>query len=206
MSNVFGYIYSDKKIKDKRDYIEYINDLSEYDASKPLLIIGIENARNFSDKFSILNRKLDDNIFWTFSKTENREEYEKDINRFYDYTISNILSNVKYFYVNFIKLKYNKIKRFLNMMYDNCNKTIYINNKMAYIKYNEDIFGISFDVLEYCGIQRKKVVDKIIKSRKFKIIFENWEMLNDLKEKYSSNTSDIPFLMLNGIETKNREL
>ena len=196
MSNVFGYIYSDKKIRDKKEYIEYINDLSDYDASKPLLIIGIENARSFSDKFSILNKKLDKNIFWTFSRTENREEYNKDIDSFYKYTISIALSNIRYFYINFIKLKYGKIKKFLNMMYDNTKKCVYINKKMAYIRYNDDIFGISFDILEYCGIKRDKIVNKIIKSKKFKIIFENKEILDKINEICISTHLNIPLLML----------
>lgn len=196
MPNHFGCVYSTKKTKDKKDYIEYIDDLSEYDASKPLLIIGVENARSFSDKFSILNKKLDKNIFWTFSPTENREEYNKDINTFYHYAISSALSNIKYFYINFIKLKYNRIKKFLNMMYDKNSKCAYINNKMLYIRYKDDIFGLSFDVLEYCGIKRKKIIDKIIKSNKFKILFENKETLDKINEMYSSNKSKIPLLML----------
>lgn len=193
--NVIGYIYSNKKIKGINKYISIINDLSEYDNSKPLLIIGLENARKYYDKFSILNKRISENVFWTFSKNENREDYDNDIKNFNKYVISNISNQFKYYYVNFIGISLKRIKHFINMMNDNTMKYAYINNSMAYIMYGNDVFGISFDILNYCGIKRDKIIDRIIKNKKIKIQFENKEIRDKITYEYNGNNKIMPYLM-----------
>jgi len=192
---VLGYIYSNKNIKGINKYISLINDISDYNGDKPLLIIGLENARKYSAKFSILNKRISQNVFWTFDKSENREDYDNDINKFHKFVISNISSQIKYYYVNFIGISLKRIKHFINMMNDNTMKYAYINNSMAYIMYGSDVFGISFDILDYCGISRDKIIDKIIKNKKIRIQFENKEIRDKIKYEYNGNNKIIPYLI-----------
>ena len=112
-----GYIVSTSKIKGLDDFVGLVNDVSLADPTKPILIVGLENAKKYSDNFSILNKKLSENVFWTFKKTEKREFYERDVEEFSKYIIQNVLNTIKYYYINIITLRYSKIKRLYNILF-----------------------------------------------------------------------------------------
>jgi hypothetical protein len=81
-----AYVLSDNKINGLRPYVELINDIELYDQRKPLLIVGMANAKKFAgDKFSILNRQISEKVFWTFKRTERRQDFENDLILFYLY-------------------------------------------------------------------------------------------------------------------------
>ena len=104
----FGYIVSKAKISDLKGFVEQVDDISLADSTKPILIVGYNNAKKIArekDKeFDILNKSLDKNIFWTFKKTESKIDFEKDIIKFYNYIINNIIYNINYYYINIYKL------------------------------------------------------------------------------------------------------
>ena len=88
-----GYILTKNKVNNIVDFVSVIKDISEIDdTTKPLLIVGLHNAKIYSKNFSILNKKIDNNIFWTFGKTERRVDYEKDLESFYTFVINKNLS------------------------------------------------------------------------------------------------------------------
>ena len=79
--------------------------LSNIDKTLPTLIIGLQNAKKEINDFNILNKKYDnDMLWWTFSKTERRSDHDKDIIDFHNYCISNIVNNIKYYYINYVNL------------------------------------------------------------------------------------------------------
>jgi len=148
-----GYIVTDKKINNIKDFVEVVNDISLTDSTKPVLLVGIETAKKNIENFSILNKKVNDNLFWTFRKTEKRVDFENDINYFYNYIINNITKDIKYYYINILNLKYNKIKKLYNILFSGEKKYIYISNNMLYILYNGSVLGISILVLEYINLE-----------------------------------------------------
>ena len=99
-----GYIVSDKKINNVKGFVEVVNDISLADTTKPVLLVGLENAKKNINNFSILNKKANDNLFWTIKKTEKRVDFENDIDYFYNYIINNISRNIKYYYINILAL------------------------------------------------------------------------------------------------------
>ena len=56
--------------------------MSLLDSDLPKLIIGLELSKRHIDNFSIIEKKANDNLYWTFKKTEKRNDYEKDLNNF----------------------------------------------------------------------------------------------------------------------------
>lgn len=161
--NPLGYIVSNRRLRNTRSYIKVVKDISLVDdMSKPILIIGLKNAKSYSKDFSILNKKISENVYWTFDKTEKREIFEKDLDNFHKHVIFNIIKILNYYYINIIKLNYTSIKKIYNIIFSSDKKYIYINKDMVYILYNSNnILGISLNILEYCGIQKKKVIDKL---------------------------------------------
>lgn len=100
--------------------------INDIDSTKPTLIIGWEEVKSIYGKdISILEKQINEKVFWTFDKTERRNDYEKDINAFYYFIIKDLIKNVKYSFINVITAQYSLIKRFLNFVKGNKTKYIY---------------------------------------------------------------------------------
>lgn len=167
-----GYIVTDKRLTKIDGFVEQVNDITLADSTKPILVVGWKNAKKYSGYKSILDKSLGDNVYWTFSRSESRAYFEQDIEKFYDIIYNNILNNINYIYVDICKLRYNKIKKLYNIIFSKDVKSIYISNNLVYIPYEGKILGVSLDVLEYCGIKKDKVVNKI-KSNPSNIVYED---------------------------------
>ena len=182
-----GYIVSKRKINNAEDYVGVVDDVSKVeDPTKPIIIIGLEEAKKVSPNFSILNKMLDIDVFWTFGKTERRVDYERDLDKFYDYVLNKSIENIKYYYINILTIKYNKIKKLLNIINSKEKKYIYTSNDMIYIYYNNNILGISLKILKYININIKKIY-KILYSNKNNIIYNNDSFLTSKMRKVINN-------------------
>lgn len=182
-----GYIVSKRKINNAVDFVGVVDDVSKVeDPTKPFIIIGLEEAKKNSPNFSILNKMLDIDVFWTFGKTERRVDYERDLDKFYDYVLNKSIENIKYYYINILTIKYNKIKKLLNIINSKEKKYIYTSNDMIYIYYNNNILGISLKILKYININIKKIY-KILYSNKNNIIYNNDSFLTSKMRKVINN-------------------
>lgn len=168
----FGYIVADRKITNIKGFVGFANDLSTVDSTKPVLVVGIKKAKEIlGDKFNILDKRISDSVYWTFSKTEKRSDFEDDILKFYQSCINNIINSTKYYYINIFKLKYSKIKKLYSILFSKEKKYIYINSNMLYFYYNGNVFGLSLRILNYCGINANKVIGRI-KSNAENVIYD----------------------------------
>ena len=190
-----GYIVSDKKINNIKDFVGVVDDISLADPTKPVLLVGIENAKKNIDNFSILDKKVNDKLFWTFKKTEKRVDFENDLNYFYNYIIYNITSNIKYYYINILKLKYNKIKKLYNILFSGGKKYIYISNNMLYILYNGSVLGISISILEYIKIDIKKFFKKLYSNENNIICTNASNCVKSIKAEIGNKKYVIPYFM-----------
>ena len=191
-----GYIVTDRKINGVKDFVGVVNDISLADPTKPVLIVGIKLAKKYIDNFSILDKKVNDKLFWTFKKTEKREDFENDINNFYNYIIYNISNNIKYYYINILKLKYNKIKKLYNIIFSSEKKYIYISNNMMYFLHNEkDVFGISISILEFLNIDIKKLFKKIYSNENNIICTNMSNCVKSIKTEIGNKKYVVPYFM-----------
>ena len=169
---ILGYIVTDRKLKGIDGFVEQVNDVSLADSTKPILVVGWKNAKNYDGYTSILEKQLGDNIYWTFSKSESRSEFEEDLQTFYSIIYNNILNNINYYYIDIFKLKYNKLKKLYSILSSREDKNIYISNGVVYILHESSVLGLSLTVLEYCGIKTEKVLQRI-KSNPNNNVFED---------------------------------
>lgn len=190
-----GYIVTDRKINNVKDFVGVVNDISLAGPTKPILIVGIENAKKNIENFSILDKKVNDKLFWTFKKTENRVDFEHDINYFYNYIINNISSNIKYYYINILKLKYNKLKKLYNILFSGEKKYIYISNNMLYILYNGSVLGISISILEYIKIDLKKFFKRLYSNKDNIICTNASDCVRSIKAEIGNKKYVIPYFM-----------
>lgn len=190
-----GYIVSDKKINNVKGFVEVVNDISLADTTKPVLLVGLENAKKNIKNFSILDKKVNDNLFWTFKKTEKRVDFENDIDYFYNYIINNISRNIKYYYINILKLKYNKIKKLYNILFSGERKYIYISNNMLYLLYNGSVLGISISILEYINVDTKKFFRKLYSNENNIICTNASDCVKSIKSEVGNKKYVIPYFM-----------
>jgi len=188
---ILGYIVSDKMIKNVDGFVAQVDDISLADVTKPILIVGWKNAKKDPRYKSILDKQLDENVFWTFSKSESRADFEEDLKIFYNYIYNNILNNIIYNNINIFKLKYNKIKKLFNIIK---NKNIYLNNNILYIPHEGNILGLSLSILEYCKVPKEKVLKKV-KELGGNIIEENNKLIFKLSKQLGNKKYAIPYFI-----------
>ena len=91
-----GYIISKRTIKEKVNFVEVVDNIEKIDdPTKPFIIIGMNEAKKLVDDFNALEKQLDEDVFWTFSKTERRVDYERDLENFYDYILEGYYQRLK---------------------------------------------------------------------------------------------------------------
>ena len=191
-----GYIVTDRKINGVKGFVEVVNDFSLAGPTKPILIVGSELAKKHVKNFSLLDRRNNENIFWTFKKTERRVDFEHDIYYFYNYIINNIIDNIKYYYINIFKLKYNKLKKLYNILFSGDRKYIYISNDMIYLLYNKNnIIGISLSILEYAGIKKEKILKKLYSNNNNTICTDISECVKLIKTEIGNKKYVVPYFM-----------
>lgn len=191
-----GSIVSKRKIKDVVGFVEVVDDIKEVSGqTNPILVVGLNEAKKIASNFSILDKKIDDNVFWTFGKTEKRDDYEKDIKKFYEYVLNKVVTDVKYYYVNLLTINFSKAKALLNIIYNDTIKYIYINNNIIYIYYNNYILGISLDIAEYMGIKRDKIISRIISNKCNKITYTDSFLDINMRKVINNKKYVVPYFM-----------
>ena len=154
-----GYIVYKGKIKNILPCIKVVSSFRLIeDKLKPTLIIGLEEAKKHTSSFSILNKKLSDNLFWTFGKREKKEHFDKDIEHFQIFVLKNACYDIKYYYFNILSCKLFKIKSLLHIIKCENGNIFYIGDKMLYMYRENYVLGISIDILSYIGIDLNRVL------------------------------------------------
>lgn len=192
---ILGYIVTEKKLKNIDGFVEQVDDISLADTTKPILIVGWKKAKEHPKYSTILEKHLDENVYWTFSKSESRSDFEDDLRIFYNIIYNNILNNISYYYINIYKLKYSDLKKLYNIILISGKvKNIYLSKSLLYIPYESTILGISLSVLEYCGVPTDKVLNKI-KSKGINIIEDNGKFIFKLSKQLGNNKYAIPYFI-----------
>lgn len=173
-----GYIISKRVLKESVDFVEVVkNEEQVGDPTKPILIVGYEAVKKMNIPFSILDKKLDIDMFWTFSKTENRSEYERDLKKFYEYTLNTTIKDIKYYYLDIYTLDLDHIKKLITILDSEDTKYIFINRGMIYIYYQNYVMGISLEMASYKGLDAKKIIRRLHKNPR-NVVFTNDDFLN----------------------------
>ena len=170
MKKIGNVIVSSPNYKVEDCYNKFLS-LSNVDNDLPTMIIGLENAKKYIEGFSIFKKEYWNNmLWWTFSKTEKRSDYDKDMQKFYEVCINNIINNIKYHNININELTYSKIKKLIKYIKNNNKKIYYIdNNKFVFIydiEKTNNIYGISLNTCAFYGINKEKILKLIVSNSK----------------------------------------
>lgn len=173
---ILGYIVTEKKLSGVYGFVKQVTDISDADLTKPTLIVGWNLAKQF-DGYNILDRRISENMFWTFTRTENRSILETDLVKFYDFVKNKSISDCKYEFVSIFHIGFGKAKKLVNILNSKNKRNIYISNDILYFMYGETIIGISLVELEYCKINPEKILKRIDENANLKTFSSNdWKI------------------------------
>lgn len=188
--------------------IDYFNRVEYLDSIKndlPTIVIGWAETKRIigEDNVSILHKKINESLYWTFSQKERKVDFEVDINDFKNKCLIEIESKINYIYVDVLHNSKRKIKKILRKITDIKNIYTYINNKnMLYIYGDNLVFGIDLNICEFIGIKKNKILDKV--NSISDVTLQQNEIFNICKDIITNNREKIiPYIYYNGTNNKN---
>lgn len=193
---MIGRVYTNVKSFKTLQFIEQYR-FDEYieDNNIPTLLIGKKELNDRGYNLSVLNRQIDKNLYWTYTKMEKRNIHEQDINLFYNLVFKKICGDIKYFNINVYMMSYSVIKNIIDTLLDgNIYKCIYIQKNHVFIYYNNKVIGVSLDEIKYVGIDITKVVNILTNSKNSDIITSNNFIKNEVKNYLTNKEYLTPYL------------
>tara|TARA_R110000868_G_scaffold17137_6_gene75671 strand:+ start:4659 stop:6290 length:1632 start_codon:yes stop_codon:yes gene_type:complete len=126
----------------------------------PTLIIGWENVKKHYPEQSILNSKITDKLYWTYSLSENESKSKSDIESFLNFSIK------KFFNKNLITYDAIIDGEFRDFILNNINPKIrsfiYFHKDACYIYNDKNTYAISILSLKFIGKDYKKILTSLI--------------------------------------------
>lgn len=157
---VIGNIICDNKNDDS--LFNYCEDIDAIDNKLPSLIVGWDRCKDQIKDASILNHKINDKLYWSFSKEEDRRGYDDFMGTFKEICFSNLIGDINYVFVDIILFNFNKIKKIIKKIYSLDNPITYLHNgRMVYVYGDNLIFGIDLDLLRYFNINENNLTNKL---------------------------------------------
>lgn len=175
--------------------INVVKSMDEIIQGLPTLVTSYKWLKENYDDYDIYNKKLEDNLYWTFSRTERRDIFHKDVEEFVTLANREMVKNIHYVFVDLIQYHPTTIRKIVRKILSLKKKIAFKHKRMIYIYGGELIFGIDLNLLEYMGFDVKKI-EKKIKSycNEFLEDDEIFIEYKDNMERLNHEVKYIPFL------------
>lgn len=138
----------DIKIDNKFNLIKTIDNIIP---DLPTLIVGIDNAKLFTKDISYLDRKINDDTFWTFNRTEKRDLFEEDLFYFIEFSYNYLLKDIKFDFIDLILYDTEKINLVFKEINNTNNVITFHHQNMVYTYIKDRIYGFDLRQVEYIG-------------------------------------------------------
>jgi len=179
------------------DDFNVVKSLDDIIQGLPTLIIGWDYVKKNYPDYDITDRKLSDNLYWTFKKTEKRELHEEDIYNFIQKIYSDLLANINYVFIDPIINNKKVIKKILKKIHSIKQLVSYQHNDMIYMYGENIIFGIDLSLINFMGLNVNRMVSKIKdKSKHFLTKNSIFIEYKDKVENLDNQVKYIPYLYL----------
>jgi len=161
----------------------------------PTLIIGWDYIKKHYPDYDIIDRKLSDNLYWTFKKTERRELHEEDIYNFVERVYKQLTKDIKYTFIDPIIFDRKTIIKLIKKINKTNNIISYRHDRMVYTYFDNFIFGFDLELIEFIGLNVEKFLLKI--KNKSKVFLEKNMIFIEYKtriENLDNQVKYIPYL------------
>lgn len=142
-----------------------VSEMSEINNQYPTLLIGYYELK---PKYTLdfLNRKLGDNLFWTFKRDEERTMYNRDLYDFVIHCEEQFMSGFEYYPIDPFKIKRKSVKKIIKHI-TTTPSIFHIDKDMLFIHTKGITFGFNLGIGKVIGIKKDKILTKLI--TKYKI-------------------------------------
>jgi len=194
---VIGKVISETEI-DLGNNFEWLSGTNE-DINVPTIIVGLVKATETLLKrgreVKLLDRKIGQHDFWTFTRKEHRTHHANDLVDFRTYCYNTLVENVKYEFIDPLTLSdeahteaFDKVK--------SSDILISINvGDMVYMYDGTTTYGIKLTFYEFLNYDRTKLLSKI---EDFSTVFLDTDEIlieyNDFMEEYENDYMYLPYL------------
>jgi hypothetical protein len=176
---IVANIVSKNKINVSEDF-NVVQSMDEIIHGLPTLIVGFDYMDKHYPDFNILDRKISENLYWTFKKTERRDKHDEDLTWFMVNSYNDLIKDISYVFIDPLQYKTKVLWKILRKINEIKNIVTYVNGDMAYIYGEKYIFGVDLRLLEYVGFKKDKV-KRMIKSKSSVFLDQN-EILIEYKK------------------------
>lgn len=157
-----GNIVSDYEISEG-NLFNIVKNYDDINDELPTLIVGWKEMNKLFPNHSILNEKINHNLYWTLSKFEDRNEFNINLERFIQNSYNKRFSNFTFYYIDLINISFKKLKRIVTKIKSSDNIISYSNDNDIIIFCDNIIFSININTLLFLDIDIDKLKTKIIK-------------------------------------------
>lgn len=162
----FGNIVCENKSVNTYLRLQRYTDLSEVkDRSLPTIIIGWDKANDSIQNANILKKWYpEQNLGWTFSRTERGSDHQRDLDAFCDFVLDGIVSDCTYRQIDVIRLGYSDVKKLLKFIDNPSPKYVYIDRgqfMFIYSRTHKRTYGLSLSTCRYCGINVDRIIRRV---------------------------------------------
>lgn len=140
------------------------------DFTIPTLIIGWDYIKNNFDKARISKKKIKNNLYWTFSESEDKNTNNKDLNNFLKKSLNEFLPSN---YETFDCILQGNILNQSELIFDQSINFCYVSKNVLYVYNQNKFYGINLESIDY-NYNNKSEFFKFILNR-YRIIFFNYE-------------------------------
>jgi hypothetical protein len=176
-------------------YFNVVETLDEIVQGLPTLIIGWDIVKTINPNADFVDKKISEEIFWTFKKTERRDIFEEDLYNFINYSYTKLIKNINYTFIDLISYSESELKNTFKLI-KNMNDVVgYKYKNMLYIYTKNTIYGVDIKLIEYVGYDVNEILSKIISY--FDVFLENEQILieyKDIIDVLNNEVKYIPYL------------
>ena len=180
---------------DVSDDINVVKSMDDIIVGIPTLVTSYEwVSENYTD-YDIYDKKLGDNLYWTFARTERRDIFALDVEEFVTLVNQKLVEKVDYVLLDLILFHKSTINKIIRKIFSLPNKIAFKHKDMIYIYGDKFIFGVDLDLIKYMGLDVNRIEIKI--KRKCDVFLEDDEIFIEYKdnmERLDYSVKYIPYL------------
>ena len=181
---------------DENTYYNVVSNETDLIPDIPTLIVGWDKAKKLYPDASILDWKINDNVYWTYGKRVRREKNEDDIKKFKKLILSMVIEKADYWFFNVLTAEREEKIKFNIALSDSRRKYVLISGDMAYVFFPDtsETIGVSLFDIEYGGVSREKIMSIFKKNQAITMVNERDFISFETRELITNKKYIIPYL------------
>jgi len=196
---LLGIVISEKEVKLGENFTWLpFTEARAWDGT-PTMCVGMESTGEVFDKeLDVMDRKIDENTFWTFTRKEHRTHHAEDIMDFVDFCYNRLIDKVEYKFIDPLLMSEDDHTNLFNKIKGGDYLVSYKDKDMVYMyeRYGDGvIYGINLMFYQYMGIDRERMLGRI--NAISGVLLEGDDILieyEDFMDAYCEQVQYIPYL------------